>query len=513
MKKSIYLIITSLCLNFSFAQVLDVQYQTLNFGANKVNKIGNGQSNGNIVLFQNVITVGGQSIDAIVTTVNVTNVSTFDNYDDNGTDAPFFSPKLTFGTNGGSILVNFQFILNGTYNNSSNTGQNIELKNFYVNTYDIDGNGSGTNQYNEFQLFASYELGNPTNLEVLPNVAQQLTKFRSTTNTNNNTTLSPLSRVRLNYSVPVSNINIKIGAEGSGLASFYLDFSAGPNFSTSVSVSSPSVVITPSTLSSFTTCSGTASSTQTFTVSGTNLTNNVVVTAPTGYEVSLNNASGFGSTATITASGTLNATNVYVRMAATATGNPTGNITIASTGTADQTIAISGNATAAPSAGTLSGTQSICVGNTTTFSSTISGGTWTSTNTALATVNTSGVITGVATGTATITYTVTGTGGCADATATRTVTINALPSAPTVSSPQLACPGNTVADLQATAGSGETIQWFSAATGGSPLTSTTSLISGTTYYAQAINANGCTSSKRTALTSIFNNTLHWEASN
>ena len=57
MKKSIYLIITSLCLNFSFAQVFDVQYQTLNFGANKVNKIGNGQSDGNKVLFQNVITV------------------------------------------------------------------------------------------------------------------------------------------------------------------------------------------------------------------------------------------------------------------------------------------------------------------------------------------------------------------------------------------------------------------------------------------------------------------------
>ena len=138
-------------------------------------------------------------------------------------------------------------------------------------------------------------------------------------------------------------------------------------------------------------------------------------------------------------------------------------------------------------------------------------GTWSSSNSAIATVDPStGVVTGVAAGTATITYTVTGTGGCADATATRTVTINALPSTPTVSSPQLACPGNTVADLVATAGSGETIQWFSATTGGSALATSTALVSGTTYYAQATNANGCVSSSRSALTVVFNNSLHFD---
>ncbi len=198
-----------------------------------------------------------------------------------------------------------------------------------------------------------------------------------------------------------------------------------------------------SSFSNFVACSGNISSVQTFTVSGTNLTNNVVVTAPTGFEVSLNNATGFGSTATITASGTLSATNVYIRMAATATGNPTGNITIASTGTTDQTIAVSGNVTAATSAGTLSGTQAICVGNTTTFSSSVSGGIWTSSDTTIATVNTSGVITGVTAGTATITYTVSGSGGCADATATRSVTITTAPSAGTLSGTQAICVGNT----------------------------------------------------------------------
>ncbi|MFM7588834.1 MAG: Ig domain-containing protein, partial [Bacteroidota bacterium] len=78
-----------------------------------------------------------------------------------------------------------------------------------------------------------------------------------------------------------------------------------------------------------------------------------------------------------------------------------------------------------PTAGTLSGNQSICVAGTTAFASTVSGGSWSSSATGVATVDaTTGLVTGVAAGTATITYTVTGTGGCANAIATRTVTVN-----------------------------------------------------------------------------------------
>ncbi|NBW43235.1 MAG: hypothetical protein EBR29_05370, partial [Sphingobacteriia bacterium] len=80
--------------------------------------------------------------------------------------------------------------------------------------------------------------------------------------------------------------------------------------------------------------------------------------------------------------------------------------------------------TTPPTAGTLSGTQTACVAGTTTFTSTITGGSWTSSATGVATINAStGLITGVSAGTATMTYTVTGTGGCANATATRTVTV------------------------------------------------------------------------------------------
>ncbi|MBP6372854.1 MAG: proprotein convertase P-domain-containing protein [Flavobacterium sp.] len=101
---------------------------------------------------------------------------------------------------------------------------------------------------------------------------------------------------------------------------------------------------------------------------------------------------------------------------------------------------------AAPSAGTLSGTQAICSNGSTTFTSNgNSGGTWSSGSTGIATINSSGLITPVSAGTATITYTVTGTGGCADATATRTVTVNPSPSNVSAStSASTICVGNSV---------------------------------------------------------------------
>ena len=75
------------------------------------------------------------------------------------------------------------------------------------------------------------------------------------------------------------------------------------------------------------------------------------------------------------------------------------------------------------SAGTLSGNQYICrySNTTTTFSSTVSGGTWSSSNTGVATVNAStGAVSAINSGTAIITYSV-GGGTCPTYTSTRTV--------------------------------------------------------------------------------------------
>ncbi|MGO4819707.1 beta strand repeat-containing protein, partial [Flavobacterium sp. W22_SRS_FP1] len=93
----------------------------------------------------------------------------------------------------------------------------------------------------------------------------------------------------------------------------------------------------------FTSCSGTASAEQTFTLSGTDLTNDVIVTTTTGFEVSLTPGSGFASSVSITASGSLSATTVYIRVTSlAATGAIYGTLTTSSVGATDRILNLAG---------------------------------------------------------------------------------------------------------------------------------------------------------------------------
>jgi gliding motility-associated-like protein len=77
-----------------------------------------------------------------------------------------------------------------------------------------------------------------------------------------------------------------------------------------------------------------------------------------------------------------------------------------------------------PTAGTISGPSTLCISNTISLTSSVSGGLWNSSNTSVATVGSTGVVTGTGAGTATITYSV--INNCATAIATWTVTVTAL---------------------------------------------------------------------------------------
>jgi gliding motility-associated-like protein len=113
-------------------------------------------------------------------------------------------------------------------------------------------------------------------------------------------------------------------------------------------------------------------------------------------------------------------------------------------GCPNATNSIAITVTAIPNAGTLNGTQAICVGLSTTFASTVAGGIWSTSNPAIATVSATGNIIGIAAGVATISYIVNGTGGCtASVPATRNITVSAPQSAGTLSGIQTICLGSS----------------------------------------------------------------------
>jgi hypothetical protein len=113
------------------------------------------------------------------------------------------------------------------------------------------------------------------------------------------------------------------------------------------SVSASPAITASGNLTARSTTYGTASAAASFTVSGSSLTGNLTVTPPAGFQTSLTEDSGYGSSTTITASGTLASTTVFVRLAAATTpGSYSGNISIAGGGATLQSIAVPSSAVA-----------------------------------------------------------------------------------------------------------------------------------------------------------------------
>lgn len=95
-----------------------------------------------------------------------------------------------------------------------------------------------------------------------------------------------------------------------------------------------------------------------------------------------------------------------------------------------------------PSAGTVSGPASLCVGSSGIFASTAGGGLWTSSSPSVASVNSSsGSSGGFSAGSSIISYTV--SNACGSAVDTQLVTVIPLPSAGTIYGPAFLCPGST----------------------------------------------------------------------
>ena len=188
-------------------------------------------------------------------------------------------------------------------------------------------------------------------------------------------------------------------------------------------------------------------------------------------------------TSTNTAAATVSSTGIVTGVAA---GTTTISYTVSnSCGTTAATLIVTDNPL--PVAGVITGTVSVCGTASTTLSDVATGGVWTSTNTAAATVSSTGMVTGVAAGTTTISYTV--TNSCGTVAATQVVTDNPLPIAGVITGTVAVC-GTATTTLSDVATGGT---WSSTNTAAATISSTgtvTGVATGTTTISYTV-SNSC----------------------
>jgi hypothetical protein len=99
-----------------------------------------------------------------------------------------------------------------------------------------------------------------------------------------------------------------------------------------IQVVSPTLSVNPTSLSFGDVPVGTSSNPKSYTITGSNLTSNVVINAPSGFEISTSSGGPYGSSLTLSpSSGSISAT-VYVRFSPTSAQSYSGNITNTSSG-------------------------------------------------------------------------------------------------------------------------------------------------------------------------------------
>ena len=226
------------------------------------------------------------------------------------------------------------------------------------------------------------------------------------------------------------------------------------NFRINQNTMTPTSVITVNqSITTFNKCNNSASAEQSFTVSGSGLQANIVITPPTGFEISTTSGTGFGTTAiTLTQTGgTVNSTTIFVRVPAANNTASSGAISLASTGASTVNISLASTIGSNNTAGTASSTPTLCVNSAlTSITHTTTGATGIGTATSLpAGVSASWsantiTVSGTPTASGTFSYSIPLTGGCGSANASGTITVTAGMTAGSASSSPTVCPNSTM---------------------------------------------------------------------
>ncbi len=320
-----------------FSQSIATGGQSLDFGSPLT--ANPSTTTGGTCVYDDVVTVNGVSYDAVVTIDAMTNalLSNFDaTATTNGNTAANFSPAVLW-TGPGEISYRIEFIEDGT----AASPVAVTLGEIHLTAWDMDAIGVA-GKYIESSAFSGYTLGNSSLLTHTP-TGTNSGRFSNTTPNSNTVGNSGTSRVNLEYSNS-STLSFAIGSSGSGSTTQMITFGNPSNwFPTTPARTAIPTLTTFGTTTAFFTCSGIPSASQWLFIEARNLTAALVVTAPTGYEVSSSANGTYAGSLSLTpdSTGTID-TSVYISMNGTAPASNPAQIAFSSTGAASVTASLNG---------------------------------------------------------------------------------------------------------------------------------------------------------------------------
>jgi len=280
----------------------------------------------------------------------------------------------------------------------------------------------------------------------------------------------------------------------------WVSIGTNPPLGNTITILLPSTISVTSALTPFTACAGVNSIPQSFSVSGSNLSSNITITAPAGFEVSTALNSGYASSLVLTSiSGSVSSTPIFCRTTVAASGTLSGSISCTATNVTTQTIAVNATINTVP---IISGTTTICNGATSQLSSTLPAAlsnAWNSSNLSIASISNSGLVTANAVGTAQITFTA--NNGCQN---TTNIVVSAMPTAPVLGAISPICVG-TILNLTATSVSGASYSWtgpngFSSTLQNPSISNATTAAGG--LYSVSATIGACTSTPSTVTATV-----------
>jgi hypothetical protein len=260
-----------------------------------------------------------------------------------------------------------------------------------------------------------------------------------------------------------------------------------PNLNT-IAAATPQINLSLYTLSNFSSCINTASSYSTISVSGSNLSADIVATAPSNFEICATANGTYGSSVTFTKSGTsVASTSLYVRLKSNATaGSYSGSVSFTSTNASSQTVSVTGDVLVTTSITSSPSNVSTCAGTGTSFTVASAGANLTyqwqvSTNggSSFTNLTNTGIYLGATSATLFLSSSVTSaynnyqykcvvTGTCSSATSNAaTLTVNSLPAITVQPSNIGTCSGTGTSFSVTATGTGLTYQWQVSTDGGS----------------------------------------------